>query len=174
MSNTDVMNNINPNFEERKEEMNMKAEQLVEIMEAREILHRSLEEGQLFSGIVEFAQCIIHEGKPYLGNVTSFGVNDKNQFFIDVEIDKEPESLYTFTVPVKLFIGSELYFIFRELGIMNNRGEADLEKLDGKRVQVILKRDADGQFEIETITAQYVDVEETFTEEDFMQPDDGE
>ncbi|MCI8372789.1 MAG: hypothetical protein HFI75_10445 [Lachnospiraceae bacterium] len=155
-------------LEDREEKMNMEEEQLVRVMQAQEILNRTLEEGQIFSGTVQFAPCIIHEGKPYLGNISSFGVSKEYGFWIDVSLDKEPEGLYTFTVPLELYVGSELYYTFRELGIINKRREADLEKLDGKRVKVTLRREADGQFEIETIAPDDL-YEETFTEDDFME-----
>lgn len=174
MSNADVMNDINQNCEDRKDDFKMKEQQLVKVMEAREILDRRLEEGQHYGGIVKFAKCIIREGEPYLGNITSFGVNDKNEFLIDVEIDKAPDELYTFAVPVNLYVGSNLYFVFRRLSILNGNGEADLERLDGKRVEVVLGRESGGYFCIDRIDTADEDAEETFSEEDFMQPDDEE
>lgn len=171
---SDYANVIPQNLEDRKDDFNMKAERLVKVMEAREILDRRLEEGQHYGGIVKFAKCVLCENKKYLGNITSFGVNEKNEFLIDVTIDKAPDELYTFSVPVDLYVGSNLYFVFRRLGILNGNEEADLEKLDGKRVEVVLGHEAGGCFCIDWIDTADEDAEETFSEEDFMQPNSEE
>lgn len=104
------------------------------------ILERRLTEDYLDGGDFHFEKCIIKENKRYLGRIERFDIGEYGEVTLYIQLDKSPYEYYKMELDNELFVGSKLYNVFFELGIVNRNGEANTDSLYNQRVRVELER----------------------------------
>lgn len=166
-------NNVNnTDLKNGKEESNMTIEQLYENIKTTEILEARLTDDYMNGGLITFCPCNIKDNKRYLGHIEYYAISEEGELELAVEIDKSPNTLYLLSMDSELYVGSSMYQLFKELNLLHSDGiTADVEELNYKRVWVTLKS-VDDRLVVDTLEYAGADEKETFTEEDFMQPDD--
>lgn len=152
--------------------MALTVKMLEQSSKAEKILERRLNnEEYIDGGYFKFEKCFIKENKEYLGFIHFFAIDEDGEVSLDIQLDKDPYNLYTMSLGNELFVGSKLYKVFSELGIVDCDGNADIGDLNYRNVRVILKRTSDGKLIVDSLEQAGKRATERFDIDDFI-PDE--